>query len=111
MASENVALPDICADAKALAADGFTSAPASTEQFLASSSAASSITRIEFGNGESGDLEERIARRLKPYESSIPKALLPHKLTKAQVKRLLGALKREIGTPVLEIAQALGLPE
>jgi hypothetical protein len=110
-AKEQVALPDICADAKALAADGFTAAPASTEKFLAASDAANSITTIEFRSGETEGLEERIWRLMKPYERPDEKALLPHKLTKPELEQALPAIEKELGTPVVEIAHALGLPE
>lgn len=111
-AKEKVALPDICADAKALAADGFKAAPTTTEKFLASCNAANSITTIDFRpGGETGGLEERIWRLLKPYERPDEKALIPQKPTKLEVERGLLALGEEIGTPVVEIAHALGLPE
>jgi hypothetical protein len=110
-AKENVALPDICADAKALAAAGFQAAPATTERFLASSDAANSITTIEFGNGEGGGLEERIFRLLKPYERPDEKALIPHKASRRELEQAVPAFEKEYGTPILEIAHALGLPE
>jgi hypothetical protein len=111
-AKENVALPDICADAKALAADGFKTAPTTTEKFLANCEAANSITTIEFRRGgETGGLEERISRLLKPYERPNEKALIPHKPTKLELERAVPAIEKVIGTPVVEIAHALGLPE
>jgi hypothetical protein len=110
-AKEKVALPDICSDAKALAADGFKTAPATTETFLASCDAANTITRIEFNRGEGGDLEERILRLLRPYERPGEKALIPHKPTKQELERAVSAFEKEYGTPVVEIAHALGLPE
>jgi hypothetical protein len=110
-AKEKVALPDICADAKALAADGFKAAPITTEKFLASSGAANSITTIEMRHGETGDLEERIWRLLKPYERTDEKALIPRKPTKLELERAVSVLEKDIGTPVVEIAHTLGLPE
>ena len=110
-AKEKLVLPDICADAKALAADGFKAAPTTTEKFLASCGAANSITTIHFRPGETGDLEERILRLLKPYERPDEKALIPHKLTKLEFERAIPVLERDIGKPVVEIAHALGLPE
>jgi hypothetical protein len=113
-AKEKVALPDICADAKALAADGFKAAPTTpttTEKFLASSDAANSITTIVSRPGENESLEERIWRLLKPYERPDEKALIPHKPTKLELERAIPAIEKEIGTPVVEIAHALGLPE
>jgi hypothetical protein len=110
-AKEKIALPDICADAKALAADGFKTAPTTTEKFLASSDAANSITTIESRPGETESLEERIWRLLKPYERSDEKALIPHKPTKQQLERVTPVLEKDFGTPVFEIAHELGLPE
>lgn len=111
-AKEEVALPDICADAKTFAANGFKTAPITTEKFLASSDAANSITTIEFSRGgETGGLEERIWHLLKPYERTDEKALIPHKPTKREIKLGLSVLEKDIGTPVVEIAHALGLPE
>ena len=110
-AKEKVALPDICADAKALAASGFKAAPTTTENFLASSAAANSITTIVFHRGETGDLEEKISQLLTPYERPDEKALLPRKPTKPEIKRAVSALENDIGTPIVEIAHTLGLPE
>jgi hypothetical protein len=111
-AKERVALPDICTDAKAFAADGFKTAPTTTEKFLASFDAANSITTIEFRpGGETGGLEEKIWHLLKPYERPDEKALIPHKPTKQEIEQGLSVLEKEIGTPVVEIAHALGLPE
>jgi hypothetical protein len=110
-AKEKVALPDICADAKALAADGFKTAPTVTEKFLASCNAANSITTIESRPGETEGLEERIWRLLKPYERPDEKALIPHKPTKLELEQGVSVLEKDIGTPVVEIAHALGLPE
>jgi hypothetical protein len=111
-AKEEVALPDICTDAKAFAADGFKTAPTATEKFLASGDAANSITTIESRpGGETGGLEERIWRLLKPYERPDEKALIPHKPTKREIELGLSVLEKDIGTPVVEIAHTLGLPE
>jgi len=111
-AKEKVALPDICADAKALAASGFKAAPPTTEKFLASCAAANSITTIVFRPGETGgDLQEQISRLLAPYERPDENALLPRKPTKAEIKRAVSALEKDIGTPIVEIAHTLGLPE
>ena len=48
---------------------------------------------------------------LKPYERRDEKALIPRKPTKQVLERALSALGKDIGTPVVEIAHALGLPE
>ncbi len=50
-----------------------------TEKFLTSCSAANSITTIEFRPGETGGLQEKILRLLKPYERPKEKALIPRK--------------------------------
>ncbi len=110
-AKEQIALPNICADARSLAADGFKAAPATTEKFLASCDAANSITTIESRPGETGSLEERIWRLLKPYERPDEKALIPHKHTKQELERTASVIQEEFGNPVVEIAHALGLPE
>jgi hypothetical protein len=110
-AKEEIALPDICADAKALVSDGFKAAPTTTEKFLASCDAANSITTIDFRPGETEGLEERIWRLLKPYERSDEKALIPHKPTKPEVERGASVVQEDFGNPVVEIAHALGLPE
>ena len=110
-AKEQIALPNICADARSLAADGFKAAPATTEKFLASCGAANSITTIELRPGETGSLDERIWRLLKPYERPDEKALIPHKPTKQELERAAPVLEKAFGTPVYEIAHALGLPE
>jgi hypothetical protein len=110
-AQANLALPDICADARALAVSGFKAAPATTDGFLRSYDTATTITTIEIRPGETGDLEERIWRLLKPYERPDEKALIPHKPTKQQLEQTGTAIEKEIGEPVVEIAHALGLPD
>jgi len=110
-AKEQITLPSICADARSLAADGFKATPATTKKFLASCDAANSITTIESRPGETGSLEERIWRLLKPYERPDEKALIPHKPTKPELERAIPVLEKDFGTPVVEIAHALGLPE
>ena len=110
-AKEKVALPDICADAKALAVDGFKAAPTTTEKFLANCDAANSITIIDMRPGETDGLEERIWRLLKPYERPDEKALVPRKPTKLELERAISVLEKDLGKPVVEIAHALGLPE
>jgi hypothetical protein len=110
-AKENVALPDICADAKAFAANGFNAAPRTTEKFLANCSDANAITTIVIGAGETGDLEERIWHLLKPYERPDEKALIPRKPTKRELEREALVIEEYFGKPVVEIAHALGLPE
>lgn len=110
-AKERIALPNICADARSLATDGLKAAPATTEKFLASCDAANSITTIESRPGETGSLEERIWRLLKPYERPDERPLIPHKPTKQQLERATPVLEKDFGTPVYEIAHALGLPE
>jgi hypothetical protein len=107
VAKEELALPDICVDARAFAADGFTAAPATTERFLRSYDAANSITTIT----GPGDLEEIISRLLKPYERPDEKALIPHKPTKREIEQALTILETDAGKPIVEIAHALGLPE
>ncbi len=110
-AKEKLALPNICADAKTFASDGFKAAPPATEKFLASCGAANSITTIVMRRGETGDLEERIWRLLKPYERPDEKALIPHKPTKLEFEQAAPVIEKDIGKPVVEIAHALGLPE
>jgi hypothetical protein len=110
-AKERVVLPDICADAKALAADGFMTAPSATERFLASCAAANTITALQIRPGEDEDLDERIWRLLKPYERPDEKGLIPHKPTKRESEQAAPAIEKAIGTPIVEIAHALGLPE
>ncbi len=61
-AKEKVALPDICADAKALAVDGFKAAPTTTEKFLANCDAANSITIIDMRPGETDGLDRSSLR-------------------------------------------------
>jgi hypothetical protein len=74
-------------------------APATTEKFLASCDAANSITTIESRPGETGSLEERIWRLLKPYERPDEKALIPHKPTKQELERTASVIKKSSGIP------------
>lgn len=48
---------------------------------------------------------------LKPYERPDQKVLIPHKPTKLGLEQALSGLEKDIGTPVVEIVHALGLPE
>jgi hypothetical protein len=112
-AQAEILLPDICADAKALAADGFqTTAPATT-LLVKQYEAATSITTIVSKPGEKEDvdgLEGRIMKLLVPYEQPNEKSLIPKKLSAHQrEKRELLGLEL-IFKPLDEIAHALALP-
>ena len=110
-AKARIPLPALCADAKSLADGGFQTVPPGTRTFLQRSLDANSITTISGDNGESGDLEERIAHLLKPYLRRDDKRLLPRKPTRREIARLIALLEREVVTPTVEIAHVLGLPE
>jgi hypothetical protein len=109
-ANAELVAPEICSDARALAASGFQTVSASTTRFARRDLAANSKVDIT-SPGESGNLEEDIMRMLEPYERPDEKALIPRPLTKRE---------REVGEPLAvkltssaasEISDALGLRE
>ncbi len=110
-ANAELVAPEICSDAKALAASGFQTVSVSTTRFLQQANAANSKVDIVVKPGESGELDEIIRKMLKPYERPDEKALIPHPLSKREREAGEALAVKLILAPVSEISHALGLPE
>jgi hypothetical protein len=107
-ANVELAIPDICSEAQAIAASGYQTTPPSMIQFEREQLAANSKVDIVVRPHEkgSGDLQEMILGMLKPYERANDQKLIPPRPTEEQLE---GALK-QFFTDATEIIQALGLP-
>lgn len=109
-ANAELAAPDICVDAKAVAASGFTTVPASTTRFARQDLAANSKVNIEAKLNEPGELDEIIRIMLKPYERPDEKTLIPGQPSKDE-SEMHEARMRLLLSAESEIIHALGLPE
>jgi hypothetical protein len=107
-ANAELATPDICAEARAIAAGGYQTIPAVTAEYERQENAANSKVTIVVHPHEkgSGSLEEMILQMLNPYERPDEKALIPPRPTEKQLKQ---ALERFFSYAT-EIITALGLP-
>jgi len=103
--------PNICADARDVAASSFRTVPASTTRFLKQVEAANSKVFIVLKRGESGELDEIILRMLKPYEHPDEKAFIPSPRSPRERQEAASLVQRLIDVPTSEISRALGLPE
>lgn len=110
-ANAELVAPEVCSDARALAASGFQTVSASTTRFLRQANAADSKVVIVVKPGESGELDEVIRKMLKPYERPDEKALIPRPLSKREREAGEALAVKQILSPVSEISHALGLPE
>jgi hypothetical protein len=109
VARTEIVPPDICADARAVAASGFQTTPADVIRFARQLGAAEDMVRIgKRSREESGeDVEEVIVRMLKPYERRDERALIPRPprgVTPAEIEADTAPV-----TASLEIIRALGL--
>ncbi len=111
MANAELVLPDICSDARAVAASGFQSTPSSTTRFLQQSEAANSKVDIVVKPPENppGELEEKILKLLKPYERPDERSLIPRKPSRGEVEKAESVLLKLLFGASEEIARALGL--
>jgi hypothetical protein len=109
VAKAKVALPNVCADAKALAANDFRAASLGTKRFLRLYLAATHILTIEGQLSESSSPEQQILGMLRPYERADDKALVPRMPTKRERERGEEILVDAIFKPVAAIEHALGL--
>jgi hypothetical protein len=109
-ANAELVAPEICSDARALAASGFQAVSASTTRFLQQVNAANSKVDIT-SPGESGNLEEDIMRMLKPYERPDEQTLIPRPLTKREREVAEPLAVKLISSPASEISYTLGLRE
>jgi len=88
-ANAELALPNICADAKAVAASGFQSVSPSTSQFIQQSEAANDKVSIVVKPPENppGELDEKILKLLQPYERPDEKKLIPRRPSRRAIEK------------------------
>jgi len=78
LANAELTAPDICADARTLASNGFQHAAPSTTRFLRAVEAANSKVTIENVPPETTpELQKKILRLLRPYEQRNERGLIP----------------------------------
>jgi hypothetical protein len=110
-ATAELAAPDVCVDARAVAASGFTTIPASTTRYVLRDLCASSKVEVQNSPGETGELPEIIGIMLKPYELPSDRALIPRRLSRPERKAKENAEYARLSSAESEMANALGLPK
>lgn len=108
-ATAELGLPDLCADARSVAADHYTAIPASTTRYIRAGLCASSKVRVEDSPGETGELDEIIAIMLRPYERSDERPLLAPMLDRREREAKEHALYGALEKAEADLRQALGL--
>jgi hypothetical protein len=109
-ANAELVAPDICVDARAVAASGFTAVPVSTSRFALQDQLANSKVDIEAKLDEPGELAQVIWIMLKPYERPDERTLIPGQPSKGESEMHEG-LMRLLLSAEAQIIHALGLPE
>jgi len=110
-ATAELIAPDICVDARAVAASGFKTIPASTTRYALQDLCASSKVEVQNSPGETGELDEIIGIMLTPYERPSESALIPRRLSKSEREEKQQVDDRSLAGSESEIADALGLPK
>jgi hypothetical protein len=110
-ANAEVAPPDICVDARAVASSAFNSVPKSATQYALQNLCANGKVEVENSPGETGELHEIILIMLKPYERPDERALIPRRPSKRERENEEQARHQRLGTAESEIAHALGPPK
>lgn len=107
-ADVELVMPDICSEARAIAASGYQTVPPSMAQLERQEIAANSKVTIVVHSHEkaSGSLEEMILRMLKPYERPDERALIPRRPTHEQLEQAI----KTFFSHATEIIDALGIP-
>lgn len=110
-ANAELVAPDVCVDARAVAASGFKTIPASTTRYALQNLCAISKVEVENSPGETGELDEIIGIMLKPYERPSERALIPRRLSKREREKKEQVEYQRLAAAESEIANALGLPK
>jgi hypothetical protein len=110
-ATAELAAPDICVDARAVAGSGFKTIPANTTRYALQHLCASSKVEVENSPGETGELDEIIGIMIKPYERPSERALIPRRLSKREREKKEELDFQRSAASESEIANALGLPK
>jgi hypothetical protein len=110
-ANAELVLPDICADAKAVAASGFQSVSPSTSRFIQQNEAANDKVSIVVKPSEKppGELDEKIMKLLKPYERPDEKKLIPRRPSRRAIGKAGVAVLELVFGQASEVIHALGL--
>ncbi len=108
-ATAELVAPDICVDARAVAASGFKTIPASTTRYALQNLCASSKVEVENSPGETGELDEIIGIMLKPYERPDERALIPRRPSKREREKKEQLESQRLAAAGSEITNALGL--
>ena len=106
-ANVELAMPNICSEASAIATGGYQTVPPSMAEYERQESAANSKVTIVIHSHEkaSGSLEGMILRMLKPYERPDERALIPRRPTNKQLEEAV----KNFFSYATEIIHALGL--
>ena len=110
-AEAELVAPDLCTDARAVAASNYKTVPASTRHYNLASLCASSKVEVENSPGETGELDEIIAIMLKPYERPEEKSLIPRRLSKRERESKERSGSRRLTAAESELNGTLGLPK
>jgi hypothetical protein len=102
--------PDLCADARAVAASRYKTVPTTTTRYISAYACASSKVLIENSPGETGELDEIIAIMLRPYERPDERSLIPRRLSKRERESKERSESRPLLAAESELKGALGLP-
>jgi hypothetical protein len=107
-ANAELAAPDVCVDARTVAAGGFKTIPASTTRYALQNLCASSKVEVENSPGETGEQGEIIAIMLKPFERPSERALIPRRPSKREREAKEQVKYRRLAAGESEMANALG---
>jgi hypothetical protein len=110
-ANAELVAPDMCVDARAVAASGFKTIPTSTTRYARQNLCANSKVEVENSPGETGELNEIIGIMLKPYERPDERALIPRRPSKRTRQKKEQLASQRLAAAESEIANALGLPK
>jgi hypothetical protein len=110
-ANAELVAPDICVNARAVAASGFKTIPASTTRYVLQDLCANSKVNVVNSPGETGEVGEIIWIMLKPYERPDEKALIPRRASERERQAREKLEYQRLAAAEAEIANALGLPK
>jgi hypothetical protein len=110
-ANAELVAPDMCVDARAVAASGFRTIPTSTTRYARQNLCANNKVEVENSPGETGELNEIIGILLKPYERPDERALIPRRPSKRTRQKQEQLESQRLAAAESEIANALGLPK
>jgi hypothetical protein len=109
-ATAELVAPDLCADARAVAASDYKAVPPSTTHYALALLCATSKVLVENGPGKTGELDEIIAAMLRPYERPRERPLIPRRLSKRERESNERSVSQRLAAAESEVKGALGLP-